>query len=170
MLEVGNFQGPLSAVEERTHFGAWCIVSSPLILGTDITDTSVMARVWPIVSNAEAIAVNQQWHGHPGWLVAQSGTFKVGIDDHGAEDVNGWQVWAKPQGNGSAAVFILNAGSAPVTVSVSLAMIGLNKEEYDVRDIWAKKDDGTVKTTFSATDLAPHDSTFNLLTPTGTLY
>lgn len=32
MLECGNLAGPLAAVESRTHFGAWCIVSSPLIL------------------------------------------------------------------------------------------------------------------------------------------
>jgi hypothetical protein len=40
MLEVGCEDGPggsldpgLSFVEARTHFGAWCIVSSPLVRG-----------------------------------------------------------------------------------------------------------------------------------------
>lgn len=67
MLEVGNMA---SAEEDRAHFGAWCIVSSPLILGHDMTNRSVAAKVWPIISNEEAIAVNQQWAGHPGRLVA----------------------------------------------------------------------------------------------------
>lgn len=67
MLEVGNMA---SAEEDRAHFGSWCIVSSPLILGHDMTNASVAAKVWPIISNKEAIAVNQQWAGHPGRLVA----------------------------------------------------------------------------------------------------
>lgn len=50
-------------IESRSHFGAWCIVSSPLILGYDVTNDSVTKAVWPIISNREAIAVNQQWEG-----------------------------------------------------------------------------------------------------------
>ncbi|EDQ91557.1 uncharacterized protein MONBRDRAFT_31543 [Monosiga brevicollis MX1] len=66
MLEVGNLA---SFEEDRTHFGAWAIVSSPLILGFDLQDQAKFDRVWPIISNKEAIAVNQQWAGHPGMLV-----------------------------------------------------------------------------------------------------
>ena len=36
MLEVGRMPGGL--VEDRTHFGAWCVTSSPLILGYDLRD------------------------------------------------------------------------------------------------------------------------------------
>ena len=35
-LQVGHF--PLSFTESRTHFAAWAIVSSPLILGLDMAD------------------------------------------------------------------------------------------------------------------------------------
>lgn len=66
MLEVGQLATP---EEDRAHFGAWCIVSSPLVLGFNVTDRSIYQRVWPIISNKEAIAVNQQWAGHPGMLV-----------------------------------------------------------------------------------------------------
>jgi alpha-galactosidase len=60
MLEVGNFDGDAAAVfmESRTHFGAWCIVSSPLILGLDLTDENKVDSVWDIISNTEAIAVS----------------------------------------------------------------------------------------------------------------
>lgn len=68
MLEVGNMGDYL---QERAHFGAWVIVSAPLILGFDLTNQDSMDRVWPIISNTEAIAVNQQWAGHPGMLVYQ---------------------------------------------------------------------------------------------------
>ena len=66
MLEVGNLATP---AEDRAHFGAWAVVSSPLILGFDMTNASTMARVWPTISNQDALRVNQQWAGHPGRLV-----------------------------------------------------------------------------------------------------
>jgi hypothetical protein len=66
MLEVGNIG---IYAQEQAHFGAWCIVSAPLTLGFNLSDQSTMNRVWPIISNTEAIAVNQQWAGHPGMLV-----------------------------------------------------------------------------------------------------
>ena len=66
MLEVGNMA---TFEEDRAHFGAWCVVSSPLVLGYDVTDSSVTEKVWPILSNRQAVQVNQQYAGHPGRLV-----------------------------------------------------------------------------------------------------
>ena len=42
----------------------YVITSSPLDLGHNISDDAVNDRVWPVVSNLEAIAINQQcaWH------------------------------------------------------------------------------------------------------------
>ena len=52
-LEVGNFVGELNVSEARTHFGAWCVVSSPLMLSTDLEDEERMELIWPIISNTE---------------------------------------------------------------------------------------------------------------------
>jgi hypothetical protein len=57
MLEVGNL--PTRSMD-RTHFGSWCIVSSPLILGLDLLDKAKVDSVWDIITNPEAIAVNQR--------------------------------------------------------------------------------------------------------------
>ena len=46
---------PLTLTEARTHFAAWAIVSSPLILGLDMTNKTAMDEVWPIISNRESI-------------------------------------------------------------------------------------------------------------------
>jgi hypothetical protein len=35
------------------------VVSSPLTLGYDVTDEAITRRAWPVISNREAIAVNQ---------------------------------------------------------------------------------------------------------------
>jgi hypothetical protein len=66
--QVGNLG---DFYEERAHFGAWVIVSSPLTLSFDLTNQVSMDRVWPIITNTEALAVSQTWAGHPGMLVSQ---------------------------------------------------------------------------------------------------
>lgn len=70
MSEVGNFAaGPYRDDQERTHWGLWSIVSSPLILGFDMNDSETMDRVWPIITNLDALAVSESWIGHPGTLI-----------------------------------------------------------------------------------------------------
>ena len=100
MLEVGRIlvDGKLDFGWNRAHFGAWCVVSSPLILGVDITDNATMASILPIISNAEAIAVNQAWAGHPGRLILE----------HQTGAPLPVQVWAKPQPGGRLAVYVVN--------------------------------------------------------------
>jgi len=66
MLEVGNIA---NYNEGRAHFGAWVIVSAPLILGFDLTNSTKMDSVWNIITNTEALAVSQTWVGHPGMLL-----------------------------------------------------------------------------------------------------
>jgi len=66
MLEVGNLA---NFNEDRAHFGAWVIVSAPLILGYNLTDKATTDRVWPIITNTEALAISQTWAGHPGMLL-----------------------------------------------------------------------------------------------------
>lgn len=68
-MEIGRLSGPHAAAEDRTIFGWYVITSSPLYLGHNISDDSISDRIWPIVSNMEAIAINQDWQGHPGRLV-----------------------------------------------------------------------------------------------------
>jgi len=63
MMEVGRMA---TVEEDRSHFGAWVITSSPLILGYDLNDESITDKIWDIISNREAIAIHQTWAGHPG--------------------------------------------------------------------------------------------------------
>ena len=66
MLEVGRLP---SLTASRSHFSAWCIVSAPLVLGLDVSDPDQLSAVWPIITNKAALAINQQWAGHPGFHV-----------------------------------------------------------------------------------------------------
>ena len=65
MMEVGRIEGG-DVNWSRAHFGAWCVVSAPLVLGLDLGDHDALAAIAPFLTNPEAIAVNQQWAGHPG--------------------------------------------------------------------------------------------------------
>ena len=51
---------------------AWCIVSSPLILSHDLTNDTTMDSVWSLITNREALAVNEAWVGDAGVLVKKS--------------------------------------------------------------------------------------------------
>jgi len=71
MLEVGRVAEPAPGAGpswNRAHFGAWCIVSAPLILGLELTDEN-LTPILDVIGNKEAVAVNQAWAGHPGMLV-----------------------------------------------------------------------------------------------------
>ena len=61
MLEVGRIQvgGKMHVGWNRAHFGAWCVVSAPLILGLDVSNDQLVEPIVDIITNAEAIAVNQ---------------------------------------------------------------------------------------------------------------
>jgi len=145
MLEVGNIGGSLAVIESRTHFGAWCVVSSPLILGLDILDNKRVDSIWDIISNKEAIAVNQAWAGHPGRLV---------------KEVSGsWQIWAKVLPKGDQAVLVYNWGSKSIDVSIALKDLDL-PEKCTARDIWNHKDVGTIQRTWNVKALSKHDSLF----------
>merc|ERR1712217_920155 len=55
-----------SITEQRTHFGLWCILSSPLTLSLDFTNKSAVDSVWDIITNVHALDVNQAWAGSHG--------------------------------------------------------------------------------------------------------
>jgi alpha-galactosidase len=69
-MVVGD--GSMSYEENQVHFGSWCIVSSPLILAYNLSDTARHELVWDIITNKEAIQINQMWAGAPGHQVLHS--------------------------------------------------------------------------------------------------
>ena len=65
MLEVGRVAEPMPGsffTWNRAHFGAWCIVSAPLILGLELSDEK-LNPILDIIGNKEAVQVNQLWAG-----------------------------------------------------------------------------------------------------------
>lgn len=52
----------------KTHFAAFCIVSSPLVLSIHPSDEN-LDDLLDIIGNKMAMEINQAWAGHPGGLV-----------------------------------------------------------------------------------------------------
>ena len=153
--------GELAIRESRTHFGAWCVVSSPLILGLDVTDSARLDSVWEIITNREAIAVNQAWAQDPGALV-------VDAADH--------QVWCKVitrsvEGEAtSIAALIFNRGDGTLnSTTVPLSTLGFDVavasgRSLKARDIWQRADapDAVRGAGWAVPALLTHDSAFML--------
>jgi len=126
MMEVGRIQG--GTLEwSRAHFGAWCIVSAPLVLGLDLGDQATLASIVPFITNIEAIAINQAWAGHPGRLATQITTNTSALPI---------QVWVKPQPQGKLAVYVVNptpsAYHVPDPLSCYTYLAGADKTTNNV--------------------------------------
>ena len=116
---------PLSRTEARSHFGAWCVVSSPLVLSFDFTNSTLLDEVWPTVTNRDALAINEAWAGASGTLFAASAevtTFTpCGFTRDSSCTWPLWWSWAKPLPATDAraslvAVLLMNNGDAPTTL------------------------------------------------------
>lgn len=152
----------LDIIEARTHFSAWSIVSAPLVLGNDLTDSKTMDAIWPIISNREVLAVNEAWAGDSGVLVKQSSTNVhmqncSWFNDNGC-DHPAWMVWRKILSKGKVAVFLMNNAEQSTSVSVNFVDINIECPSGGcaLRDLHVHKDLGHFSE-FSAS-LAPHDS------------
>ena len=180
MLEVGCQHGPggpsdpgLSLTEARTHFNAWCIVSSPLILSHDMTNDTVSDSVWPIITNTEALAVSKAWAGMSGTVFKDSGAAMVKLsttdnksgDAHGA--VPAWQYFYKPIDGKSVAVLLMNHAATSVNFVLSFADVpGCDgTTSYKLRDINARADLGSFTGSWSINNVDSHDAPFILITP-----
>lgn len=134
-----NFSEP-SLTEQRTHFGLWTVLSSPLTLSLDFTNKSAVDSVWDVITNTHAIAVNQAWGGSQGTVFAAApDTVVLGAansldetwDDAGRwrgtrqsryqVAVPRWQAWYKPLPGGGCALFVANHGDTPANISFRLA-------------------------------------------------
>ena len=91
MLEVGQLVGQMKSVfgkhgdtgitpdEETTHFGMWCMLSSPLLIGCDVR--SIPASSKALITNPYLLAMNQNDLGLQGYVVAKDGDAYILVKD-----------------------------------------------------------------------------------------
>lgn len=132
MLEIGN--GGMTDDEYRTHMSFWSILAAPLLAGNDLR--SMSPAIKEILTNREAIAVNQDKDGKQGRRVAKSGD---------------QEIWVRPLSDGAQAVGLFNRATEPAKMSVKWTDIGMNPAPKRVRDLWAHRDVTSDATEYSAT-------------------
>ncbi|EAQ86416.1 hypothetical protein CHGG_07669 [Chaetomium globosum CBS 148.51] len=152
MLEVGN--GNLTIEESRSHFALWCMLKSPLIIGTRL-DT-IEKPILDILSNKELIAFNQDpVYG------ASAMPFKWGYNEDGTSDmVHPAEYWVGTSVKGLH-LFMLNTQDKIVKMHVQFnsipALRHRSNAEYLVHDMWTGKDLGRFRGKI-ALNVAPHDT------------
>ena len=142
MMQIGN---GLSIEEEKTHFAMWCMMSTPLMIGCDLTRIS--NATLQILKNKELIAINQDSAGYQAFVAKE-------IKDTDGK-VKG-EVWIKDLGEKNSrikAVAFLNRSDEPLDFEVELGKIGFKGEILSIRDLCNHKDikaSDTVKLTIVA--------------------
>ena len=137
MLEVGR---SLSVEEDKTHFGLWCIMASPLLIGCDMTNINSTAL--SLLKNKELIALNQDPLCLQAYLAAwQDGCYLLVKD---IETRNGKKrAFAVYNPNDDAKMYNVNFADIDLGGSVTL------------RDVFQKKDLGSFEQQYEVS-LPPH--------------
>lgn len=143
MLEVGN--GGQTDEEYKTHFSMWAMMSSPLLIGTNVL--ALTPANLAIYSNPAVIALNQDPSAGAGtrkWRYLVNDT-----DIYGQGEIS---LWTRTLKNGDRVIALLNGGNSTRTMNATLTDIFLDEatagtyvpaaeleESWDVYDLWANR-------------------------------
>jgi len=128
MLITG--MGGLSETQNRSFFSLWCMMAAPLMAGNDLR--KMTASTIQILTNQEAIAINQDPLGIQGHIVRREGQAEI---------------WAgKRLFDDSQAVLVFNSGTAPAEVRVTWPESGsAESDALYVRDLWTHRTTGPIR-------------------------
>lgn len=133
MLEIGR---GLSRSEEEVHFGMWCIMSSPLLIGCDMT--TIPESSLELLKNEELIALNQDKLGLQAYVVSHQGEEYVLVKD--IEEKRGLV----------RAVALYNPSDEPIDFNVPFETLELGGE-VRLRDLVRKEDIGVMRDSLKMT-------------------
>eukprot|EP00658_Telonema_sp_P-2_P015948 TRINITY_DN16169_c0_g1_i1.p1 TRINITY_DN16169_c0_g1~~TRINITY_DN16169_c0_g1_i1.p1 ORF type:complete len:282 (+),score=59.12 TRINITY_DN16169_c0_g1_i1:132-977(+) len=164
-----NFSQP-SITEQRTHFGLWAVLSSPLTLSLDFGNGSAVDGVWDLISNVELLRVNQAWAGGAGSIFAADHQRNVTLRSDCTRDlvVPSWQAWYKPLPGQGAAIFVANHGDNLLDAGFQIRfedVPGLGGGMFRVVDVWAQEAVAGIHAGYNVSKLGRHDSVFLTLLP-----
>jgi DNA-binding HxlR family transcriptional regulator len=124
MLEVGR---GMSEEEDKTHFGMWCIMSSPLLIGCDLNKLNETALL--LLQNEELIALNQDRLGLQAYVVERTNDCYILVKD--VEELYGKK----------RAISIYNPSDSEKKIRVEFEALDLFGE-IKARDLFERKDIG----------------------------
>ena len=133
MLEVGR---GLTEEEDKTHFGMWCMMNSPLLIGCDLND--IKGDALALLQNKELIALDQNTLGLQAYVVKSANGGCVLVKDV-----------EEKYGNKRAVAFY-NPTNSELSMSVDFKALDL-AGAVKVRDLFEKNDMGVMNGSISAT-------------------
>ncbi|CCY14960.1 melibiase [Prevotella sp. CAG:755] len=146
MLEVGRGMTP---EEDRTHFGLWCIMSSPLLIGCDLThiDSATLA----LLCNPELIAINQDTLARQAHVVEFADSCYVLVKD------------VKQQHGGTRAVAFYNPSDQLRRATVALSRLNL-EGKIGIRDLYKRETLSPLTDDSLTVCVPPHGTRIYILT------
>eukprot|EP01084_Bolivina_argentea_P026870 49959_1 len=135
----------MSDTEYRSEYTMWTIISSSLLVATDVRNMTDIMK--DILLNKEVIAVNQQNKYDAGNIIS-------------SQTKGDTQVWAKQVGDKSSAIVLYNIGSSQSDIEVdfkSVPNMGWSSDStLDVRDLWTQKDIGSFTGSYKGAKIPSH--------------
>ncbi len=128
MLQLGN---GLGLQEEKTHFAMWCMMSTPLVIGCDLTKIS--EDTLEILKNKELIEINQDI------ACLQA----VQVQDVISDGIKKGEIWIKNLKGADSkvkAVAVLNRSDDNLTGELDFKQLGFCGKILSVRDLCCHKD------------------------------
>lgn len=130
VLNIGR--GWSTKTEDKAMFSMYCMLTSPLLTATPFPSQL------DVLTNAEAIAIDQDVAGIQGICVRTNGEL---------------QVWCKPLGSANSnvkAVALFNRGTNAANITATWSDLGFSNGLVSVRDLWSKVDEGNFQTNYTA--------------------
>ncbi|MBI1849299.1 MAG: NPCBM/NEW2 domain-containing protein [Planctomycetes bacterium] len=121
----------LTPNEQVTHITLWSLLSSPLLIGCDMTKLDEFTL--SLLTNDEVLDVSQDPLGKQAARVFAEGDLEV---------------WARDLEDGSKAVGLFNRGEMEADVTADFAALG-RRGPQAVRDLWSQKDLAVVEGKFT---------------------
>lgn len=137
MLEVGR---GMKTEEDKTHFGMWCMMSSPLLIGCDLRE--IGNESLSLLTNPELIALNQDTLALQAIVAKRENGGYILVKD--IEELEGT----------TRAVALYNPNDMAMKMGFDFFDIDLG-EEADIRDLFERKDLGHFSGRFE-TDVPAH--------------
>lgn len=134
MMQIGR--NTLTVEQEKSHFGLWCIMNSPLMIGCDLR--KIPQSTLNIITNKEVIALNQDPLGLQAQVVSRDGRKYVMA-----------KMIEQDQGRVRGVALFNGTGTAS-TMTIRFADIDLSTKAR-VRDLWAQEDLGEFTESYTTT-------------------
>jgi Alpha galactosidase A/Alpha galactosidase C-terminal beta sandwich domain len=120
-IEVGNGSNDgLTLPQRRTQLSLWALASSPLVLGTNLTDLNPVDL--GLLKDKAVIAVDQD-----------------AIDAKRVAFSSAWQVFTKREKAGDVVVGLFNTSGSAEAVSVKMSALGLLGKTFHLDNLWTHR-------------------------------